>query len=297
MVIKMATLKSVYGLVKYYALRSSMRFWMLIVVIAALPAAGELYAHSSGCHRWHSCSSDSGSYACGDLGYCSGCSDNQYCVGGRLIAAVAPESRETQAVPPDARQRGVSENSNALLPVSGLLAGIIVQPDQWSAYSRDDYHRDWSDADSDCQNARHEVLIAESIEAVTLSNNGCKVTRGLWYDHYTGQHYTNPSELDIDHFVPLAEAHRSGADQWSQERRHAYAQDITNSETLIAVSSNANRSKRDHDPAEWIPEYAAYHCQYIRIWVEIKRKWQLSMDPAEYDEVVRRLATCTEEAE
>jgi hypothetical protein len=30
-------------------------------------------AHRSGCHRWHSCPSDSGSYTCGDLGYTSGC--------------------------------------------------------------------------------------------------------------------------------------------------------------------------------------------------------------------------------
>ncbi|HEV8601321.1 MAG TPA: hypothetical protein VGQ87_01845 [Patescibacteria group bacterium] len=30
-------------------------------------------AHRSGCHRWHSCPSDSGSYVCGDLGYTSGC--------------------------------------------------------------------------------------------------------------------------------------------------------------------------------------------------------------------------------
>ena len=30
-------------------------------------------AHQSGCHRWHSCPSDSGSYVCGDLGYYSGC--------------------------------------------------------------------------------------------------------------------------------------------------------------------------------------------------------------------------------
>ena len=26
-------------------------------------------AHRSGCHRWHSCPSDSGSYSCGDVGY------------------------------------------------------------------------------------------------------------------------------------------------------------------------------------------------------------------------------------
>ena len=31
------------------------------------------YAHQSGCHKWHSCPSDSGSYVCGDLGY------NTYC--------------------------------------------------------------------------------------------------------------------------------------------------------------------------------------------------------------------------
>lgn len=39
-------------------------------------------AHRSGCHRWHSCPSDTGSYACGDLGYCSQCSDNYYCRAG-----------------------------------------------------------------------------------------------------------------------------------------------------------------------------------------------------------------------
>src|SRR6266542_3326900 len=36
-------------------------------------------AHRSGCHRWHSCPSDTGSYTCGDLGYCSQCSDNAFC--------------------------------------------------------------------------------------------------------------------------------------------------------------------------------------------------------------------------
>jgi hypothetical protein len=30
-------------------------------------------AHRSGCHRWHSCPSDTGSYVCGDLGYTSQC--------------------------------------------------------------------------------------------------------------------------------------------------------------------------------------------------------------------------------
>lgn len=37
------------------------------------------HAHRSGCHRWHSCESDHGTYVCGDTGHCSGCADNQYC--------------------------------------------------------------------------------------------------------------------------------------------------------------------------------------------------------------------------
>jgi micrococcal nuclease len=33
-----------------------------------------LFAHRDGCHRWHSCPSDNGSYVCGDLGHDDGCS-------------------------------------------------------------------------------------------------------------------------------------------------------------------------------------------------------------------------------
>ena len=42
-------------------------------------------AHRSGCHRWHSCPSDSGSYICGDTGRCSACPNNQFCENGKPI--------------------------------------------------------------------------------------------------------------------------------------------------------------------------------------------------------------------
>lgn len=38
---------------------------------------GEVLAHRSGCHRYHSCPSDTGSYVCGDLGYDSQCPKKQ----------------------------------------------------------------------------------------------------------------------------------------------------------------------------------------------------------------------------
>jgi len=39
----------------------------LIILAFVLPNIS--LAHRSGCHRWHSCPSDSGSYTCGDAGY------------------------------------------------------------------------------------------------------------------------------------------------------------------------------------------------------------------------------------
>ena len=52
----------------------------LKTIIAATAAALPIFlsvnaalAHQSGCHRWHSCLSDTGSYVCGDLGYSTYC--------------------------------------------------------------------------------------------------------------------------------------------------------------------------------------------------------------------------------
>jgi hypothetical protein len=39
-----------------------------LVFVSLVPVIETGYAHRDGCHRWHSCPSDSGSYVCGDLG-------------------------------------------------------------------------------------------------------------------------------------------------------------------------------------------------------------------------------------
>jgi endonuclease YncB( thermonuclease family) len=47
---------------------------MALVGFAIIPLIEQdSFAHRDGCHRWHSCPSDSGSYTCGDLGYYSEC--------------------------------------------------------------------------------------------------------------------------------------------------------------------------------------------------------------------------------
>lgn len=132
-------------------------------------------------------------------------------------------------------------------------------------YDRDLYGG-WIDADGDCQDTRQEVLIEESLEAVILDERGCKVVSGKWYDPFTGKTFTNPRQLDIDHFIPLAEVHRSGSHSWTSSQRKSYANDLTIAETLIAVSASANRSKGDKDPAHWLPPNSEFHCKYVEIW-------------------------------
>ncbi len=46
---------------------------LLLVAGVMFLTNGTASAHRDGCHRWHSCPSDSGSYVCGDLGYDSEC--------------------------------------------------------------------------------------------------------------------------------------------------------------------------------------------------------------------------------
>lgn len=160
----------------------------------------------------------------------------------------------------------------------GLMAGIAHIPtrsEHAAGYVRDKF-KTWDDANHDCQDARSEVLRQESEGRVT---GRCTVRHGRWFSYYDHTTFTQASKLDIDHLVPLAEVWRSGARSWSSTRREAYANDLTDRRTLVAVSAHSNRSKSDRDPAEWLPEYQ--QCTYVESWVAVKLRWGLSADPAE----------------
>lgn len=154
-------------------------------------------------------------------------------------------------------------------------------PTSSSSYRREDYLSSWKDADGDCINTRDEVLQSTSLVTPVMSEDGCKVMQGRWYDPYTGQLYKNPQDLDIDHVVPLAEAHRSGADEWTRSEKQDFANDITNSGFLIAVDKSVNRSKGDGDPANWMPPNVNYHCEYVQLWKRIKKVYGLVFDQSE----------------
>ena len=140
----------------------------------------------------------------------------------------------------------------------------------------------WIDEDRDCQNARHEVLIEESLSTVVFkSSKGCRVVSGSWNDLHAGKTITDATKLDVDHMLPLKEAQQSGAANWSRECKRAYANDLDDPDTLIAVDRGLNRQKRAKDPAEWLPPNPAYQTEYARAWVAVKLKWGLTADRQE----------------
>ncbi|AEM22403.1 hypothetical protein Bint_1787 [Brachyspira intermedia PWS/A] len=152
-------------------------------------------------------------------------------------------------------------------------------------YNRDDWG-DWADEDNDGLNTRHEVLARESLVKPVISNN--RVISGKWYDKFTGKYFTNAKDLDIDHLVPLKNAHISGASNWSKEKKNEYYNYMKNENHLVAVSKGANRSKGDKSPVEWLPPNEEYQCEYVREWYKIKTDWGLTIEEG-FDEVSNRV--------
>ena len=158
-------------------------------------------------------------------------------------------------------------------------------------YVRDEWPH-WHDDDGDCQDARQEVLIAESQTSVTLDDAGCRVVSGRWVDPLSGEVFTDPSRLDVDHMVPLANAFRSGAWGWDRDTRTRYANYLTDPWHLVALSASVNRSKGDRAPDEWRPPQPSAWCTYAREWKMVKARWLLAITLAEQRALDEMEASC-----
>ena len=204
-------------------------------------------------------------------------------------ATLAPATREA-TIPPAAP----SPQATPAAEFESILSSLIVQPvpEELAEYNRKDW-RHWVDADKDCQDARQEVLVAESTQTVVFTEEDqCRVESGNWVAPFTGVVETDPGKLDVDHLVPLANAHRSGAHSWSKDRKKEYANDLINPAHLVAVTARANRSKGAKGPEDWKPPDAGYWCQYATDWAGIKTEWVLTVTLAERDALAEMLDTC-----
>ncbi|WP_310376700.1 HNH endonuclease family protein [Catenuloplanes atrovinosus] len=162
----------------------------------------------------------------------------------------------------------------------------VAKAGSMSGYSREKFPH-WRDTGENCD--MRDTILQRDAEDVKLS--GCNVTDGRWYSVYDGQTYDDPSKVDIDHMVPLANAWRSGASRWTNEQRGDFANDDERPQ-LIAVSASQNRAKGDQDPSTWKPTVKDYWCRYAQDWITVKHYWKLSVTSAEKEALGDMLATC-----
>jgi len=174
-------------------------------------------------------------------------------------------------------------------PLTTAISDLTTSSEVRTGYSRALFPH-WIDADGDGCSTRNEVLISEADDPVTVAS-GCSLSGGRWYSYYDRVSWTNPSDIDIDHMVPLAEAWDSGARSWTTTTRQAFANDLGDSRSLVGVTDNVNQAKGDQDPREWLPAYD--QCRYLREWVAVKHRWRLSIDSGEKSALSSLASTCT----
>ena len=136
----------------------------------------------------------------------------------------------------------------------------------------------WDSGVEDNCTTRQVVLLRDGEDVETDDN--CQPVSGSWYSPYDGETLADAQDIDIDHMVALKEAWRSGAHEWSTERRQQFANDLDSTQ-LWAVSATSNRAKGDSDPADWLPPQESAHCDYVVSWIEVKHEWDLSVDQDE----------------
>ncbi|KAG8426195.1 hypothetical protein J3459_008342 [Metarhizium acridum] len=84
---------------------------------------------------------------------------------------------------------------------------------------------------------------------------------------------------------------QSGASEWTDEQREAFANDLARPQ-LWAVSAHANRQKGDKGPDGWKPPLTSFFCTYAESWVEVKGYYNLTISESEKEALGSMLDDC-----
>lgn len=198
---------------------------------------------------------------------------------GATVLVTGPSAQPALAYPPTPPGESVTRDH---------LTQLTVAPDG----SMDGYDRDlfphWSSQNGTCDT--RETVLQRDGTNVTVDDD-CSPTGGSWYSVYDAQWVSDSSDVHIDHVVPLAEAWRTGARDWSDSERESFANDLGSSQ-LIAVSGSSNMSKGDSGPEQWRPDNTGYWCMYARSWVDVKYRYDLTVSEDEVAALNDLLNSC-----
>jgi hypothetical protein len=108
------------------------------------------------------------------------------------------------------------------------------------------------------------------------------------YSPYTDACFASKSETDIEHMVARSEAHDSGLCAADDGIRSSFARDLDN---LTLASPSVNSQKGAKDAAEWLP--TSNRCWFAAKTIEVRRRYNLTIDWLEADTLDQVLASCT----
>lgn len=213
--------------------------------------------------------------------------------GARRLLALGPVTAGTLLLTTLAPMTATAGSTEYSAPLTQAVEELPVAAEDNDGYDRKKHFGSWKDEDGDCQNARAEVLIEESSTEVTFtSDSECTVDGGTWTTTWDGVVHRKASETQIDHTVPLHEAWGSGAQEWEDTRRKAYANDLGDERLLTAQTGALNTEKGSKGPEEWLPPKD--QCTYVADWTAMKVRWGLTVDEAEKATMTKMAASCPE---
>ena len=200
---------------------------------------------------------------------------------------ISTESVRPETTGPELRKPTSTPTPPRAIPEALLLLSTLrVEPElSDEGYDRQLFDH-WIDASGNGCDTRCEVLKAERLSSLP------GLAGGGWLSTYDGYSTDDASELDIDHVVALAEAWRSGAHSWDEDRRRDFSNDLEEPAALTAVTAATNRSKGARDPADWQPSSDNAWCDYASDWIITKARWDLSVDEAEHSALTNMLRGC-----
>jgi len=134
------------------------------------------------------------------------------------------------------------------------------------------------------------VLLRDAESPARARN--CMLIEGRWTDALRASDRLSPQQVSVEQLVPIEEAWRSGASQWSPTTRAKFANDVEDTRALLVTSQRSSQQRGSRDPSLWQPNRG--RCEYVSDWIAVKFRWNLSVDRDEARSLSRALTACGE---
>lgn len=212
---------------------------------------------------------------------------------------IPPPVDDAEAAPPAPQPPAPYAQGATKYPLETTYAQLeqleVKGPAPMTGYSREEFGpawpRDLATADGVSCDARN-ITLQHQIPDAALDADQCTVTLGVFDGPYSGDpiHFElgeTSADVHVDHVVALGDSWKTGAQQWDDDTRRAFANDLDN---LVAVDGGLNQQKGDSNAASWVPP--RNRCDYIATQIYVKHKYGLWVTPPEKDALHQHLEPC-----